>query len=164
MRKSGTLAVVPILTLLPLTNAPSLLTDARYLHEKFTVLKTAGAPTALLETLVADKRVTTTGSTAPPSSPRPTTPTPPSPLPLPPSNVPLGGAARPGGAMLTKRPSLFSNERFKGMLSRSNTAPYAPAPIPVGSCTPRKAGRIQAGRRRRAAFAFEWRRDAECES
>jgi vacuolar protein sorting-associated protein 54 len=54
-----------------------LLTDARYLHEKFAVLKTAGAPTALLETLVADKRVTT----APISPPRPTAPTPASPLP-----------------------------------------------------------------------------------
>lgn len=35
----------------------SLLTDARYLHEKFTILKTAGAPTALLETLVTNKHV-----------------------------------------------------------------------------------------------------------
>ncbi|KAH9980866.1 Vps54-like protein-domain-containing protein [Lactifluus volemus] len=34
-----------------------LLTDAHFLHEKFSVLKTAGAPTALLETLVGDKRV-----------------------------------------------------------------------------------------------------------
>ncbi|KAF8263057.1 Vps54-like protein-domain-containing protein [Lactarius quietus] len=102
-----------------------LLTDARYLHEKFSVLKTAGAPTALLETLVADKRVTSA-----PLSPRPTTPTPPTPLPLPPNNVPLGAAARPG-ANLTKRPSLFSNERIKGMLSRGNTAPPPSAPVPT---------------------------------
>jgi vacuolar protein sorting-associated protein 54 len=110
----------------------SLLTDARYLHEKFTVLKTASAPTALLETLVADKHVATA-----PVSPRPTTPTPPSPLPLPSSNVPLGGTGRPA-TTLTKQPLLFSNERIKGMLSRSNTAPPAPAPIPVPAPAPQE--------------------------
>ncbi|KAH8984052.1 Vps54-like protein-domain-containing protein [Lactarius akahatsu] len=99
-----------------------LLTDARYLHEKFSVLKTAGAPTALLETLVADKRVTTA-----PVSPRPTTPTPASPLPLPSGNVPLGAGRAPLPAP-TKRGSLFSNERIKGMLSRGPTAPPVPSP------------------------------------
>ncbi|KAI9445991.1 Vps54-like protein-domain-containing protein [Lactarius indigo] len=101
-----------------------LLTDARYLHEKFTVLKTAGAPTALLETLVADKRV----ATAPVSS-RPTTPTPASPLPLPSGNVLLGSARAAPVPVPTKRGSLFSNERIKGMLSRSTTA--APVPHPA---------------------------------
>ena len=145
MQKSGAPADPLHIPPSSLTNTPlfitySLLTDARYLHEKFAVLKTAGAPTALLETLVADKRVTT----AQPVSPRPTTPTPTSPLPLPPSNVPLGAAAasaaRPG-ATLTKRPSLFSNERIKGMLSRNNsstTAPPAPAPIPVPAPAPQE--------------------------
>ncbi|KAI9450725.1 Vps54-like protein-domain-containing protein [Lactarius psammicola] len=99
-----------------------LLTDARYLHEKFTVLKTAGAPTALLETLVADKRVVTAAI-----SPRPTTPTPVSPLPLPSGNVPLGTARAPVPPP-TKRASLFSNERIKGMLSRGTTAPPVSSP------------------------------------
>jgi vacuolar protein sorting-associated protein 54 len=107
-----------------------LLTDAHYLHEKFSVLKTAGAPTALLETLVGDKRV---GNA--PISPRPTTPTPvpSSLLPLPPSNVPLGSSRAAVPPPPAKRPSLFSNERLKGMLSRSTTTqqPPVPAPIPV---------------------------------
>ncbi|KAH9066196.1 Vps54-like protein-domain-containing protein [Lactarius vividus] len=98
-----------------------LLTDTRYLHEKFSVLKTAGAPTALLETLVADKRVPTA-----PVSPRPTTPTPASPLPFPSGNVPLGAGRAPVPAP-TKRGSLFSNERIKGMLSRGTTAPPIPS-------------------------------------
>lgn len=101
------------------------LVDARYLHEKFTILKTAGAPTTLLKTLVADKRVTTV-----PISTRPTTPTPPSPLPPPPSNVPLGGAGRPA-TTLTNDPRLSSNECIKGTLSCNNTATPAPVPVPV---------------------------------
>ena len=68
-------------------------------------------------------------STSPPRPPprgrRP--PTPPSPFPLPSSHVPLGAARAPGPA-LTKRPSLFSNERFKGMLSRNITALPVPSP------------------------------------
>ncbi|KAI0253534.1 Vps54-like protein-domain-containing protein [Lactifluus subvellereus] len=104
-----------------------LLTDARYLHEKFTVLKTAGAPTALLETLVADKRAANA-----PTSPRPSTPThaPSSPLPLPPGNVSLGSPRSPV-LPPTKRSSLFSNERIKGMLSRRTTQPPVPAPAPI---------------------------------
>jgi vacuolar protein sorting-associated protein 54 len=138
MRKSGTL-VIPLPPLIAYEHLyHSLLTDVRYLHEKFTVLKTAGTPTALLETLITDKRITTV-----PVSPRPTTPTPPSPLPLPPSNVPLSGTGQPT-TTLTKRPSLFSNERIKGMLSRSNTAPPAPAPIPVPAPAPQeKQGRFK---------------------
>lgn len=104
-----------------------LLTDARYLHEKFTVLKTAGAPTALLETLVADKRAANA-----PITPRPLTPAhaPPSPLPLPPGNVSLG-SPRASAPPATKRSSLFSNERIKGMLSRGTTQPSIPAPAPI---------------------------------
>ncbi|KAH9989944.1 Vps54-like protein-domain-containing protein [Russula vinacea] len=106
-----------------------LLTDARYLHEKFSVLKAPGTPTAVLETLVADKRVANA-----PISPRPTTPTPmpapSSPLSLPPSNIPLGSPRSPV-QMPPKRASLFSNERLKGMLSRGTTQPPPPLPPPV---------------------------------
>ena len=107
-----------------------LLTDARYLHEKFSVLKAPGTPTAVLETLVADKRVATA-----PVSPRPTTPTPTptatptSPLSLPPTNIPLG-SPRSAVQPPTKRPSLFSNERLKGILSRGTTQPPPPPPPP----------------------------------
>ncbi|KAI9509602.1 Vps54-like protein-domain-containing protein, partial [Russula earlei] len=89
-----------------------LLTDARYLHEKFSVLKAPGTPTAVLETLVADKQVA-------PTSPQPTSPVslPSPPQPLPPSNISLA-SPRSAAPMPTKRPSFFSNERFKGMLSR----------------------------------------------
>ncbi len=88
------------------------------------MLKAPGTPTAVLETLVADKRVATAVSI-----PRPATPTPaPSlPLPLPPTNVPLG-SPRSTAPPPTKRSSLFSNDRFKGMLSRSATLPPASAP------------------------------------
>ena len=115
-----------------------LLTDARYLHERFSVLKAPGTPTAVLETLVADKRVATA-----PVSPRPTTPTPTitssSPLSLPSTNIPLSprSAVQPP----TKRPSLFSNERLKGMLSRgtTQTQPLPPPPpisIPETTSSP----------------------------
>ena len=106
-----------------------LLIDARYLHEKFSVLKAPGTPTAVLETLVADKRVTTA-----PTSPRSTTPTPAptpsSPLSLPPSNIPLG-SPRSAVQAPVKRASLFSNERLKGILSRGTTQPQPPLPPPV---------------------------------
>ncbi|KAH9956609.1 Vps54-like protein-domain-containing protein [Russula dissimulans] len=107
-----------------------LLTDARYLHEKFSVLKAPGTPTAVLETLVADKQV----AAAAPVPPRPATPTstPSSPQPLPPTNVPLG-SPRSAAPAPAKRASLFSNERLKGMLSRSNTQAPAPAPAPPPS-------------------------------
>lgn len=107
-----------------------LLTDARYLHERFSVLKAPGTPTAVLETLVADKRAATA-----PSSPRPTTPThtptatPTSPLSLPPTNIPLG-SPRSAVQPPTKRGSLFSNERLKGMLSRGTTQPQPQPPPP----------------------------------
>lgn len=105
-----------------------LLTDAHYLHEKFSVLKAPGTPTAVLETLVADKRVATA-----PVSPRPTTPTPmttpSSPLSLPPTNIPLG-SPRSAVQPPTKRTSLFSNERLKGMLSRGTTQPQPQPPPP----------------------------------
>ena len=107
-----------------------LLMDARYLHERFSVLKAPGTPTAVLETLVADKRVATA-----PVSPRPTTPTPmptttpSSPLSLPPTNIPLG-SPRSAVQPPTKRNSLFSNERLKGMLSRGTTQPQPPLPSP----------------------------------
>jgi vacuolar protein sorting-associated protein 54 len=105
-----------------------LLTDARYLHEKFSVLKAPGTPTAVLETLVADKRVATA-----PVSPRPTTPTPTitpsSPLSLPPTNIPLG-SPRSAVQPPTKRASLFSNERLKGMLGRGTTQPQPQPPPP----------------------------------
>ena len=114
-----------------------LLTDARYLHEKFSALKAPGIPTAVLETLVADKRVGTD-----PSSPRPVNPTnaPSSPLPLPPNNVPLG-SPRVAAPTLTKRPSLFSNDRLKGMLSRSATLP----PTATPTSAPPPAQEKQAG-------------------
>jgi len=114
-----------------------LLTDARYLHEKFSALKTPGIPTAVLETLVADKRVGTI-----PLSPRPVTPTnaPSSPLPLPPTDVPLG-SPRVAAPTPTKRPSLFSNDRLMGMLSRSATLPPTPNP----TSTPALAQEKQAG-------------------
>lgn len=113
---------------LPTSDAKArLLTDARYLHEKFSVLKAPGTPTAVLETLVADKRA----ATAPSVSPRPTTPTPTttpsSPLSLPPTNIPLGSPRSPVQPP-TKRTSLFSNERLKGMLSRGTTQPQPPPP------------------------------------
>lgn len=110
-----------------------LLTDARYLHEKFSVLKAPGTPTAVLETLVADKRAAIVTT---PISPRPTTPTPAitpsSPLSLPPTSIPLSprSAVQPP----TKRASLFSNERLKGMLSRGTTQPQSqpqPPPPPI---------------------------------
>jgi len=105
-----------------------LLTDARYLHEKFSVLKAPGTPTAVLETLVADKRVASA-----PLSPRPTTLTPTitpsSPLSMPPTNIPLG-SPRSAVQPPTKRPSLFSNERLKGMLSRGTTQPQPQPPPP----------------------------------
>src|SRR6267154_5201855 len=105
-----------------------LLTDAHYLHEKFSVLKAPGTPTAVLETLVADKRVATV-----PLSPRPATPTPTmtpsSPLSLPPTNIPLG-SPRSAVQPPTKRASLFSNERLKGMLSRGTTQPQPQPPPP----------------------------------
>jgi hypothetical protein len=91
------------------------------------VLKAPGTPTAVLETLVADKRAATA-----PVSPRPTTPTPTttpsSPLSLPPTNIPLG-SPRSAVQPPTKRPSLFSNERLKGILSRGTTQPQ-PQPQP----------------------------------
>ena len=106
-----------------------LLIDARYLHEKFSVLKAPGTPTAVLETLVADKRVATA-----PGSPRPTTPTPTitpsSPLSLPPTNIPLGSPPRAAAQPPTKRTSLFSNERLKGILSRGATQPQPQPPPP----------------------------------
>lgn len=110
-----------------------LLIDARYLHEKFSVLKAPGTPTAVLETLVADKRVATA-----PGSPRPTTPTPTptptttpsSPLSLPPTNIPLGSPPRAAVQPPTKRTSLFSNERLKGILSRGATQPQPQPPPP----------------------------------
>jgi vacuolar protein sorting-associated protein 54 len=107
-----------------------LLTDAHYLHEKFSVLKAPGTPTAVLETLVADKRAASA-----PLSPRPTTPTPTptttpsSPLSLPPTNIQLG-SPRSAVQPPTKRPSLFSNERLKGMLSRGTTQPQPQLPPP----------------------------------
>src|SRR6266478_6570974 len=117
-----------------------LLIDARYLHEKFSVLKAPGTPTAVLETLVADKRVATA-----PASPRPTTPTPTttpsSPLSMPPTNI-LLGSPRPAMQTPTKRTSLFSNERLKGILSRGTTQPQPqpspPPPIsmPVATSSP----------------------------
>jgi vacuolar protein sorting-associated protein 54 len=119
---------------LPFSPNHRLLTDARYLHEKFSVLKAPGTPTAVLETLVADKRVANA-----PLSPRPTTPTPmpaptstpTSPLSLPPTNIPLG-SPRSAVQPPTKRPSLFSNERLKGILSRGTTQPQPqPSPPPI---------------------------------
>ena len=105
-----------------------LLTDAHYLHEKFSVLKAPGTPTAVLETLVADKRAATV-----PVSPRPTTPTPAttlsSPLPLPPTDIPLG-SPRSAVQPPTKRTSLFSNERLKGILSRGTTQSQPQPPLP----------------------------------
>jgi len=106
-----------------------LLADAHYLHEKFSVLKAPGAPTAVLETLVADKRVANAPASSQPATP---TPVPSSPVPLPPGDIPLG-SPRPPVPPPTKRASLFSNERLKGILSRGGTQspPSAPAPAPV---------------------------------
>jgi hypothetical protein len=79
------------------------------------------------------------------SLPRPSTPTPapPSPLPLPPTNVPLGSPRSAAPAPLTKRPSLFSNDRLKGMLSRSSTIQLTsmPAPAPAPPPVPAQAKR-----------------------
>lgn len=124
IQKSGEFTLILGLLNVALNFQHRLLTDARYLHEKFSALKTPGIPTAVLETLVADKRVGTI-----PLSPRPVTPTnaPSSPLPLPPTNVPLG-SPRAAAPTLTKRPSLFSNDRLKGILSRSATLPPTPTP------------------------------------
>jgi vacuolar protein sorting-associated protein 54 len=107
------------------------LADARYLHEKFSVLKAPGAPTAALETLVSDKRVANAPVSSQPATP---TPAPSSPVPLPPGDIPLG-SPRPAVPPPTKRASLFSNERLKGTLSWGGTQPPpsapAPAPAPV---------------------------------
>jgi len=67
----------------------SLLIDARYLHKKFSVLKDPGMPTAVLETLVADKRVAIALASPRPATPMPTI-TPLSPLSMPPTNIQLG--------------------------------------------------------------------------
>ncbi|KAH9989086.1 Vps54-like protein-domain-containing protein [Russula compacta] len=117
-----------------------LLTDARYLHEKFSVLKAPGTPTAVLETLVADKRAATA-----PASPRPTTPTPSSPLPLPPSYVPLGSPR--SAAPPPKRPSLFSNDRIKGILGRGTTTTqqHQPASAPPAAPVPAPAAQEKQG-------------------
>jgi vacuolar protein sorting-associated protein 54 len=87
------------------------------------VLKAPGTPTAVLETLVADKRAATAASSPPTSAAS-------SPLSLPPTNIPLGSPRSNAPAPPTKRPSLFSNDRLKGMLSRSSTLPPASAPAP----------------------------------
>jgi hypothetical protein len=92
------------------------------------VLKAPGTPTAVLETLVADKRVATAPVTPRPTTPTPTT-TPSSPLSLPPTNIPLG-SPRSAVQPPTKRTSLFSNERLKGMLSRGTTQPQPQPPPP----------------------------------
>jgi hypothetical protein len=100
------------------------------------VLKAPGTPTAVLETLVADKRVANAVSPPRPATP---TPAPSSPLPLPPTNVPLG-SPRSTAPPPTKRPSLFSNDRFKGMLSRSATLPPASAPTSAQTPSQEKQG------------------------
>ena len=87
-----------------------LLTDARYLQEKLTGLKNVTAPTAMLETIVSEKRV------ALPPPPVQHIPAP--------QSVPVSVPQQTGG-------------RFKGMLARAGTlngrkaSMPAPAPVPV---------------------------------
>ena len=103
-----------------------LVTDARYLYEKFPTLKPPGIPTAVLETLVADKRVGTT-----PSSLRPVTPTnapsSPLPLPLPPTDVPLG-SPRVAAPTLTKTALVLLERSPQGHAFAEGYSPAHPTP------------------------------------
>ncbi|KAI0039918.1 Vps54-domain-containing protein [Auriscalpium vulgare] len=90
-----------------------LLADAQFLNVKFSALKSVGAPTAMLETVVSDKRVAGTAS-------RPS-----SPLPMPAPDIPL---ASPRPAPPQKRGSLFDNARIKGMLSRGAAQAHLAVP------------------------------------
>ncbi|KAI0064444.1 Vps54-domain-containing protein [Artomyces pyxidatus] len=83
-----------------------LLADAHHLHTKFSALKSVGAPTAMLETVVSEKRIS--GASRPSS-----------PLPLPPADIPLASPR----ALPAKRGSLFTNDRIKGMLRGTHGHP-----------------------------------------
>ncbi|KAF8965307.1 Vps54-like protein-domain-containing protein [Flammula alnicola] len=96
-----------------------LLADAKYLHQKFATLKNVGAPTAMLETVIADKPIPRTGSN---------------------SNAHSGPSGPP--APPTRSNTLTANQRLKGLLSsRASTFMHHSAPdkdkaLPLPTRTP----------------------------
>jgi len=96
-----------------------LLADAKYLHEKLSVLKNVGAPTALLETLVSEKVIGRAGK---------------------PDTSQQGGTSSSASSSqgLTRSSTLSTNQRLKGLISgkrpsfmmNSDRAPTPPSQMP----------------------------------
>ena len=106
-----------------------LLADAKYLHEKLSVLKNVGAPTALLETIVSEKVIGRAGKT---------------------DTSQQGGTSSSASSsqVLTRSSTLSTNQRLKGLISgkrpsfmmnsdRAPTPPQMPPPPPPASDKPR---------------------------
>lgn len=106
-----------------------LLADAKYLHQKLSALKNVGAPTGMLETVVAEKQLPRTGSNsnsqAGPSAP------------LTRSNT-LSANQRLKG-LLTGRSSSFAQADKDKALPRPTRTPSPPLPAPPPADKPRSS-------------------------
>ncbi|KAH8106877.1 Vps54-domain-containing protein [Cristinia sonorae] len=104
-----------------------LLADAKYLLQKLTGLKNVGAPTAMLEIVVSEKRVVRSVAAQLPPQGRPTSPLPPtSPTPPQPQQQQQQYAAHP---QIPTAPMAAS--RFKTMLGRATSLKKPPMPPPA---------------------------------
>ena len=98
-----------------------MLADARYLHGKVAALKNVGAPSAMLETVIGEKRVLAPAPAAP---------------------APALSANDRIKSMLTRRDSaLFGGGKEKALPTPAQTPPLlAPSPVPGGFASPGFAG------------------------
>ncbi|KAF8163542.1 hypothetical protein B0H34DRAFT_652127, partial [Crassisporium funariophilum] len=85
-----------------------LVADAKYLHQKLVLLKNVGAPTGMLETVVADKTYPRSNAPAGPSTP----------------------------SAPTRSNTLSANQRLKGLLSGRGSNPDKALPLPARTPSP----------------------------
>lgn len=101
-----------------------MLEDAKYLHQKLSVLKNVGAPTAMLETVVTEKAIPRSGNSNSTSNPQ------------------SGSSGSPKPP--TRSNTLTANQRLKGLLTgRSSTFSHLPGldkdkalPLPARTPSP----------------------------